>query len=64
MQAVGTGLAGQQVRGEERGFQQEVAGAGAHRRRFATHNAGDGQWARVIGNHQGFRLQFHRLAIE
>ncbi len=64
MQAVGARLAGQQVRGEESGLQQDIGGALAHGGSLPAHDAGDGQRARLIGDDQGIGLQLHLLAVQ
>ncbi len=65
VQAVGTGFTGDGDRLEEGAFQEQIAGFfGVHTAVLATHDAGNGQGAGVVGDHQGVGAQGHFLAVE
>ena len=64
MQAIGVSLAGQGDGVEERGFEEQVAGAVADAAVLAAHHPGDGQGALVVGDHQGVGAQGDFLAVE
>ena len=64
MQAIGASLAGQGDGVEERGFEEQVAGAVADAAVLTTHHPGDGQGALVVGDHQGVGAQGDFLAVE
>ncbi|MNM88706.1 hypothetical protein D3C81_1009290 [compost metagenome] len=65
VQAVGTGFTGDGDRLEEGAFEEQVAGFfGVHTAVLATHDAGDGQGAGVVGDYQGVGAQGNFLAVE
>ncbi|MNZ51454.1 hypothetical protein D3C78_692690 [compost metagenome] len=64
MQAVGAGLAGDGDGVEEGALEEQVAGVGGDAAVLATHHAGDGQGALVVGDHQGVGAQGHFLAVQ
>ncbi len=60
----GPGLAGQGDGVEERGFEEQVAGAVADAAVSPPITPGDGQGALVVGDHQGVGAQGDFLAVE
>ena len=64
VQAIGAGLAGHRDGVEEGAFEEQVAGLAADTAVLATHHAGDGQGAVVVGDHQGVGAQADFLAIQ
>ena len=64
VQAIAAGLAADVGRGEEGALEQDVASRGADRGARAAHDPGQGHGLVGIGDDQGVRRQFHRLAVE
>ncbi len=64
VQAIAARAAGNGQRAEERGFQQQILSAFRYSGMFAPHDATDGQWFFMVGNHQGIAVQGHFLTIK
>ncbi|MCY1423977.1 hypothetical protein D9M71_397060 [compost metagenome] len=64
VQAIGTSLARDSDLVEEGAFQEHIASGCGHAAVLATHHAGDGQGAGVVGDHQRIVTQGDFLAVE